>query len=120
REISKICRKVVKAISMKDSLQHIEISEDDLENYLGVRKHRFGRAEDHDQIGQVTGLAWTEVGGEILTLEAVAILPGKGKTTCTGSLGDVMQESIHAAMSVVRSRAKMLGIDPAFYEKTDI
>lgn len=119
REISKLCRKVVKSISMKQDITHLHVTEDDLENYLGVRKHRFGRAEEHDQIGQVTGLAWTEVGGEILTIESVAVA-GKGKTTCTGSLGDVMQESIQAAMTVVRSRAKLLGIDPAFYEKTDI
>lgn len=119
REISKIARKVVKEILMNSELKLVEVNENNLENYLGVKKYRFGLAEDHDQIGQVTGLAWTEVGGDILTIEAVAI-PGKGKTTTTGKLGEVMQESIHAAMSVVRSRAKALGIPTDFYEKNDI
>src|SRR5204862_5017012 len=92
---------------------------DQLEHYLGVRRYRFVQAEVEDQIGQVTGLAWTEVGGEILTIEAMTV-PGKGKVTSTGKLGEVMQESIQAAMTVVRSRAEALGIDPDFHEKQDI
>jgi ATP-dependent Lon protease len=119
REISKISRKIVKEILMNKELKQKLVDENNLEDYLGVKKFRFGLAEDHDQIGQVTGLAWTEVGGDILTIEAVAV-PGKGKTTSTGKLGEVMQESIQAAMSVVRSRVKMLGIAPDFYEKNDI
>lgn len=119
REISKISRKVVKDILMHPEIKTVEVQESNLEDYLGVKKYRFGLAEDHDQIGQVTGLAWTEVGGDILTIEAVAV-PGKGKTTSTGKLGEVMQESIQAAMSVVRSRARALGISPDFYEKMDI
>ncbi|MFI4938078.1 MAG: endopeptidase La [Candidatus Berkiellales bacterium] len=119
REISKISRKVVKEILMDSKIKDVTVDDDSLEHYLGVKKFRFGLAEEHDQVGQVTGLAWTEVGGDILTIEAVAI-PGKGKTTSTGKLGEVMQESIQAAMSVVRSRAKALGISPDFYEKYDI
>jgi ATP-dependent Lon protease len=119
REISKISRKVVKDILMKPEIKTIKVEESNLEDFLGVKKYRFGLAEEHDQIGQVTGLAWTEVGGDILTIEAVAV-PGKGKTTTTGKLGEVMQESIQAAMSVVRSRAGALGIAPDFYEKLDI
>ncbi len=119
REISKLSRKVVKEILMKPENKEIFIDENKLEDYLGVKRYRFGLAEDHDQVGQVTGLAWTEVGGDILTIEAV-VVPGKGKTTSTGKLGEVMQESIQAAMSVVRSRAKLLGIAPDFYEKSDI
>lgn len=119
REISKIARKVVKEILMDEKIKNIPVDENNLENYLGVRRFRFGIAEEHDQIGQVTGLAWTEVGGDILTIEAVAV-PGKGKVTSTGKLGEVMQESIQAAMSVVRSRAKSLGIAAEFYEKNDI
>lgn len=122
REIAKTSRKVVKEILMKektDTPHAIQITQDNIENYLGVKKFRFGIAEDHDQIGQVTGLAWTEVGGDILTIEAVAVA-GKGKVTGTGKLGEVMQESIQAAMSVVRSRARALGIQPDFYEKNDI
>ncbi len=119
REISKLSRKVVKEILMKPENKEISIDENKLEDYLGVKRYRFGLAEDHDQVGQVTGLAWTEVGGDILTIEAV-VVPGKGKTTSTGKLGEVMQESIQAAMSVVRSRAKLLGIAPDFYEKSDI
>ncbi|MDP2806285.1 MAG: S16 family serine protease, partial [Gallionellaceae bacterium] len=90
-----------------------------LDKYLGVRRHSYGIAEKHNQVGQVTGLAWTEVGGELLTIET-AVLPGKGKTTTTGKLGEVMQESIQAALSVVRSRAKDLGIAANFYEKNDL
>jgi ATP-dependent Lon protease len=87
--------------------------------YLGVKRFRFGRAEENDQVGQVTGLAWTEVGGELLTIEA-AVMPGKGKLTHTGQLGEVMQESIQAAMTVVRSRAAVLGLDADFYQKADV
>lgn len=119
REFSKIARKVVKEVLMNKELTSIEVTDDNIENYLGVKRFRFGLAEDHDQVGQVTGLAWTEVGGDILTIEAIAVA-GKGKTTSTGKLGEVMQESIQAAMSVVRSRAKALGIAPDFYEKHDI
>lgn len=119
REISKIARKVVKEILMDSDIKTIELTDDNLEHYLGVKRFRFGLAEDHDQVGQVTGLAWTEVGGDILTIEAVAV-QGKGKTTSTGKLGEVMQESIHAAVSVVRSRARTLGIPADFYEKKDI
>lgn len=119
REISKIARKVVKEILMDPETKAIQAKEDNVEHYLGVKKYRFGLAEEFDQIGQVTGLAWTEVGGDILTIEAVAV-SGKGKVTSTGKLGDVMQESIQAAMSVVRSRARALGIPPDFYEKYDL
>ena len=90
-----------------------------LDKYLGVRRFRFGRAEEHDQIGQVTGLAWTEVGGELLTIEAV-VMPGKGKSITTGKLGEVMQESIQAALTVVRSRSAKLGIAEDFYQKIDL
>jgi ATP-dependent Lon protease len=90
-----------------------------MEKYLGVRRFRYGKAEDRDQVGQVTGLAWTEVGGELLTIEA-AVVPGKGKQSQTGQLGDVMKESIEAAMTVVRSRAKVLGIEEDFYQKLDV
>ncbi|HUW25030.1 MAG TPA: endopeptidase La [Gallionella sp.] len=119
REISKICRKVVKALSLKGSTKKVIISARNLDKYLGVRRYSYGVAEKNNQVGQVTGLAWTEVGGELLTIET-AVLPGKGKTTTTGKLGDVMQESIQAALSVVRSRAKRLGIDQEFYHKTDL
>jgi ATP-dependent Lon protease len=97
----------------------VTVNSRNLDKYLGVRRYAYGVAEKHNQIGQVTGLAWTEVGGELLTIEA-AVLPGKGKTTTTGKLGEVMQESIQAALSVVRSRAKRLGIDEEFYQKTDL
>lgn len=120
REIAKICRKVVKEILQKKGTKtHVAVTPRNLEKYLGVRKFRYGLAEEHDQIGQVTGLAWTEVGGELLTIEA-AVIPGKGKATYTGHLGEVMQESIQAAMTVVRNRSEALGINPDFYEKTDI
>jgi ATP-dependent Lon protease len=119
REISKICRKVVKEVLLKPKERKISVTPRGLEHYLGVKRFRFGRAEEQDQVGQVTGLAWTEVGGELLTIEAVAV-PGKGKAVFTGRLGDVMQESIQAAMTVVRSRAAALGIEPEFYEKRDI
>jgi ATP-dependent Lon protease len=119
RELSKICRKVVKALLLKDRDTRVTINSRNLDKYLGVRRYSYGVAEKNNQIGQVTGLAWTEVGGELLTIEA-AVLPGKGKTTTTGKLGEVMQESIQAALSVVRSRAKRLGIDEEFYHKTDL
>jgi ATP-dependent Lon protease len=120
REISKLCRKVVKNILLEEANGQIQITEQNLEDYLGVKRYRFGLAEEKDQLGQVTGLAWTEVGGDLLTIEAV-LVPGKGKTVITGQLGDVMKESVQAAMTVVRSRAKALGIDSLeFYEKNDI
>jgi len=119
REIAKICRKVVKEISIEKPKGAISVEPEDLEHYLGVKKFRFGLAEEEDQVGQVTGLAVTSVGGELLSIETVAV-PGKGVTVKTGSLGDVMQESIQAAMTVVRSRAEALGIDPEFHEKRDL
>ena len=119
REIAKICRKVVKEISIEKPKEAISVEPENLEHYLGVKKFRFGLAEQEDQVGQVTGLAVTSVGGELLSIETVAV-PGKGVTVKTGSLGDVMQESIQAAMTVVRSRAGALGIDPEFHEKRDL
>ncbi len=119
REISKICRKVVKSLLLKERDTKVTINSRNLDKYLGVRRYSYGVAEKHNQVGQVTGLAWTEVGGELLTIET-AVLPGKGKTTTTGKLGSVMQESIQAALSVVRCRAKRLGIDEEFYHKTDL
>ena len=119
REIAKICRKVVKKNADKKSIKKLSVKPALLEDYCGVRKFDFGEAVEKDRIGQVTGLAWTQVGGELLTIEA-ASFEGKGKTIKTGSLGDVMQESIQAALSVVRSRAATLGIDPKFYENQDI
>ncbi|MEK9589043.1 MAG: endopeptidase La [Gammaproteobacteria bacterium] len=119
REIAKLCRKVVREISETNSTTTIGVDSEQLEHYLGVKKFRFGLAEEEDQVGQVTGLAVTSVGGELLSIEAV-VVPGKGVTVKTGSLGDVMQESIQAAMTVVRSRAASLGIDPSFHEKKDL
>jgi len=124
REIAKLCRKVVKEESLLPTSEdrkdfRVTISEELLETYCGVRKFNYGRAEEKDQIGQVTGLAVTQVGGELLSIEAV-VVPGKGRQTKTGSLGDVMQESIQAAMTVVRSRAKVLGIKDDFHEKCDL
>ncbi|OYW36525.1 MAG: endopeptidase La [Hydrogenophilales bacterium 12-61-10] len=119
RELSKICRKAVKALLLKKQTSKISVTSRNLEKYLGVRRFSFGIAEMNNQVGQVTGLAWTEVGGELLTIEAVA-LPGRGKMTTTGKLGEVMQESIQAALSVVRSRARKLGIQDDFYQKRDI
>lgn len=120
RNIAKICRKVVKQLlTEKGKTQTVRVTQRNLEAYLGVKKYRYGLAEAYDQIGQVNGLAWTEVGGELLTIEASA-MQGKGKATYTGQLGEVMQESIHAAMSVVRARTEPLGIDPEFYETMDI
>ena len=119
RELSKICRKVVKSLLMKGRDSKVIVTARNLDKYLGVRRYSYGIAEKHNQVGQVTGLAWTEVGGELLTIET-AVLPGKGKTTTTGKLGEVMQESIQAALSVVRSRARRLGIAENFYEKNDL
>ena len=119
QEISKICRKVVKALLTSKKTKSLSVTNRNLDNFLGVRIFDIGFANKKNQIGQVTGLAWTQVGGELLTIEAV-VLPGKGKTIITGKLGDVMQESIHAAMSVVRSRAEKLGIHNTFHEKKDI
>ncbi len=119
REISKICRKVVKALVMKQRKNKIIVNAKNLDKYIGVRRYSFGMAEKENQVGQVTGLAWTEVGGELLTIESVAV-PGKGKTMTTGKLGEVMQESIQAALTVVRRRSKQLGIPEDFYQKNDI
>jgi ATP-dependent Lon protease len=119
RDIAKICRKVVKELVSDESRKQITIAKDNLEEFLGVRRFRYGLAEESDQVGQVTGLAWTEVGGELLSIETT-VVPGKGKHIITGQLGDVMKESIQAAMSVVRSRAAALGIRPDFYENKDI
>ena len=119
RELSKICRKVVKGLQLKKMLPQVVVNPDNLNDFLGVRKHTYGRAEDHNQVGQVVGLAWTEVGGDLLTIEA-ALMPGKGVITRTGSLGDVMKESVEAARTVVRSRAARLGIKDEVFEKKDI
>jgi ATP-dependent Lon protease len=119
REVSKICRKVVKQILITKNLKKIVINIDNLKDFLGVRRFDFGKADLENQVGQVTGLAWTEVGGELLTIEATSV-PGKGKLTYTGCLGDVMQESIQAAMTVVRSKAEALRINSDFHEKRDI
>ena len=119
RELAKICRKVVKELSLEKKLDKRQVTTRNLDKYLGVRRFRFGRAEERDEIGQVTGLAWTEVGGELLQIEANAV-PGKGKLTQTGQLGEVMQESVTAALSVVRSRADALGLDAEFHQKRDL
>ncbi len=119
REIANICRKVVKQVLLKPAERAVAITPRGLEKLLGVKRFRFGLAEEEDRVGQVTGLAWTEVGGDLLTIEA-AIVPGKGRETYTGQLGEVMQESIKAAITVVRSRARSLGIDPAFYRRYDV
>ncbi|CAG9297015.1 endopeptidase La [Celerinatantimonas diazotrophica] len=119
REISKICRKAVKQILLSPEVKHIDVDIKNLHDYLGVQRFDYGKADEHNRIGMVTGLAWTEVGGDLLTIETASV-PGKGKMTQTGSLGDVMQESIQAAMTVVRSRADKLGINSDFYEKRDI
>lgn len=119
REISNLCRKVVKRILKKPRDKAVIINQRNIERYLGVKRYRYGMTDEHNQVGQVHGLAWTEVGGDLLTIEAVAV-PGKGKTTYTGQLGEVMQESIQAALTVVRSRAQLLGIAPDFHEKLDI
>jgi ATP-dependent Lon protease len=119
RDLSKICRKVVKALVLKKRKNKIVVNAKNLDKFLGVRRYSFGIAEKENQVGQVTGLAWTEVGGELLTIEAVAV-PGKGKTMTTGKLGEVMQESIQAALTVVRRRSRSLGIPEDFYQKNDI
>ena len=119
RDVSKICRKVVKGLLLSTEKTKILISPENLNDYLGVRRFSYGLAEEQDQIGQVTGLAWTEVGGELLTIET-AVIPGKGKHSATGKLGDVMKESIEAAMTVVRSRSELLGIDNEVFQKNDI
>lgn len=119
REISKICRKVVKGLQLKKLAPQVQVTAENLHDYLGVRKFTYGRAEQQNQVGQVVGLAWTEVGGDLLTIEA-ALMPGKGNITRTGSLGDVMKESVEAARTVVRSRARSLGIPDEYFEKRDL
>ncbi len=119
REISKICRKVVKDLLLKPRKTKVVVNPENLDKYLGVKRFHYGLAEEKDQIGQVTGLAWTEVGGELLTIET-AVIPGKGKHSATGKLGEVMKESIEAAMTVVRSRSEILGIDNELFQKNDI
>jgi ATP-dependent Lon protease len=119
REVSKLCRKAVKQILLNTEIKKVIINAENLEDFLGVQRFDYGKAEDSNRIGQVTGLAWTEVGGDLLTIEAASVI-GKGKLTFTGSLGDVMKESIQAAMTVVRSRAEILRINEDFYEKRDI
>ncbi len=119
REISKLCRKAVKNILLDKKLKKVTINQDNLSDYLGVQRYDYGKADTENRVGLVTGLAWTEVGGELLTIETASV-PGKGKLTYTGSLGDVMQESIQAAMTVVRSRTEKLRINEDFYEKRDI
>ena len=119
RELSKICRKVVKGLLLKKLAPQVVVGPDDLPDYLGVRKYTYGRAEEQNQVGQVVGLAWTEVGGDLLTIEA-ATMPGKGNIIRTGSLGDVMKESVEAARTVVRSRARKLGILDEAFEKRDV
>ncbi len=118
REIAKICRKVVKQILLNPDEKSVKVTSDSLEDLIGVKRFRYGRAEEEDRVGQVTGLAWTEVGGDLLTIEA-AVIEGKGKATHTGHLGDVMKESIQAAMTVVRSRSEMLGISSDFFQEHD-
>jgi ATP-dependent Lon protease len=119
REISKICRKVVKDLLLNPRKTKVEVDAENLDKYLGVKRFHYGLAEEKDQIGQVTGLAWTEVGGELLTIET-AVIPGKGKHSATGKLGEVMKESIEAAMTVVRSRSDILGIDNELFQANDI
>jgi ATP-dependent Lon protease len=119
REISKICRKVVKGVQLKTYAEKVVVTDENLNDFLGVRKYDYGRAEKKNQVGQVVGLAWTEVGGDLLTIEA-AVMPGKGNIIRTGSLGDVMKESVEAARSVVRSRARRLGIKDEMFEKRDV
>jgi len=119
REVSKICRKSVKQLLLTPADAPLVVDEKNIDQYLGVRRFRYGKAEESNRIGQVTGLAWTEVGGELLTIEA-AVVPGKGKLQYTGQLGEVMQESIQAAMTVVRSRQSLLGLEPDFHQKNDV
>ncbi|OZN49792.1 endopeptidase La [Gallibacterium anatis] len=119
REISKICRKAVKNLLLDKSLKQVVVDSSNLHDYLGVRRFEYGKADNQNRVGEVTGLAWTEVGGDLLTIEGASV-SGKGKLNYTGSLGDVMKESIQAAMTVVRARAEQLGINTDFYEKRDI
>ena len=119
RELSKICRKVVKGLQLGQMKPQVAVNADNLNDFLGVRKFTYGRADQQNQVGQVVGLAWTEVGGDLLTIES-AVMPGKGNITRTGSLGDVMKESVEAARTVVRSRARVLGIKDDMFEKKDI
>ncbi|MFU2081208.1 endopeptidase La [Gallibacterium anatis] len=119
REISKICRKAVKNLLLDKSLKQVVVDSSNLHDYLGVRRFEYGKSDNQNRVGEVTGLAWTEVGGDLLTIEAASV-SGKGKLNYTGSLGDVMKESIQAAMTVVRARAEQLGINTDFYEKRDI
>jgi ATP-dependent Lon protease len=119
REVAKICRKVVKESSLSDENRSVCLDSEILDKYSGVQKYDYGKADKQNKIGQVNGLAWTQVGGELLTIEAIAV-EGKGKTIKTGSLGDVMQESIQAAFTVVRSRAESLGLNVSFHEKLDL
>jgi len=119
REIAKICRKTVKGIQLKQITEKVVVADSNLNDYLGVRKFDYGQAEKENQVGQVVGLAWTEVGGDLLTIEA-AVMPGKGNIIRTGQLGDVMKESVEAARSVVRSRSRRLGIKDELFEKRDV
>jgi ATP-dependent Lon protease len=119
REVAKLCRKVVKEFALGEKTAPVVITPDVLEDYSGVRKFSYGKAEEENQIGQVTGLAWTQVGGELLTIEAVSVA-GKGRQVKTGSLGDVMLESIQAATTVVRSRSQMLGIKASYHDEHDL
>src|SRR5213078_3805000 len=119
RDLSKICRKVVKGLQLKKMKPKVVVNAENLNEFLGVRKYNYGRAEKQNQVGQVVGLAWTEVGGDLLTIES-ALMPGKGNILRTGSLGDVMKESVEAARTVVRSRARLLGIRDEVFEKKDI
>jgi ATP-dependent Lon protease len=119
RETAKICRKAVKQLLLEPQAKKITVTPENLGDFLGVRRFRFGRAEEANRVGLVTGLAWTEVGGELLTIEA-AVVPGKGKLLYTGQLGEVMQESIQAAMTVVRSRADLLGLEADYHQKLDV
>ncbi|QYN43689.1 endopeptidase La [Gilliamella sp. ESL0441] len=119
REIAKICRKVVKQLALNSKLKKISVTESNLGDFLGIKRFDYGKTDNENRVGQVIGLAWTEVGGDLLTIESISV-PGKGKLTYTGSLGDVMQESIQTALTVVRSRAEKLGINSDFYEKRDI
>jgi ATP-dependent Lon protease len=119
REVSKICRKSVKQLLLEPASKPVNVTAKNLDKFLGVKRFRFGKAEESNRIGQVTGLAWTEVGGELLTIES-AVVPGKGKLQYTGQLGEVMQESIQAAMTVVRSRQETLGLDVEFHQKNDV
>jgi ATP-dependent Lon protease len=118
RELAKIARKSLRQI-LEGKTERIELTSDNVSDFLGVRRYRFGVGEEEDQIGAVTGLAWTEVGGELLTIEAVTV-PGKGQIRTTGKLGEVMQESIQAAMSFVKARAPAFGVKPSIFARTDI